>query len=137
MAMSNYLRKTVMDRLNDIKTEYGITEISYKVADDETIYPHIVVDIPSITPTDMGREDFLLDIHIWTQNNYQAFEIADAVRNLFAFYNAPDENILPVFYELSGGQVDDPDKKICHHVLRIQGQVYEDGVTDAGILGKE
>ena len=137
MAMSNYLRKTVIDRLNDIKTQYGINEISYRVANDENMFPHIVVDFPSITPTDMGREDFLMDIHIWTQDNYEAFEIMDAVRSLFEFYNAPDENILPTFYELSGGQIDDPDKKICHLVLRAQGQVYEDGVTDAGILGEE
>lgn len=137
MAMSNYLRKTVIDRLNDIKTTYGIKEISYRVANDETLFPHIVVDFPSITPTDMGREDFLMDIHIWTQDNYEAFGIMDAVRNLFEFYNAPDEHILPTFYELSGGQIDDPDKKICHLVLRAQGQVYEDGATDAGILGRE
>lgn len=134
MAMSNYLRKTVIDRLNDIKTQYGINEISYRVANDENMFPHIVVDFPSITPTDMGREDFLMDIHIWTQDNYAAFEIMDAVRNLFEFWNEPDDNILPTFYELSGGQIDDPDKKICHLVLRAQGQVYETNATDSGIL---
>ena len=133
-TISNYLRQTVISRLNSIKTTYGIAEISYRVADHEDLFPHLVVDFTTISPTDMGREDYLMDIHIWTKDTFQAFEIMDAVRNLFQFYNAPDENILPTFYELSGGQLEDPDKKLCHLVLRAQVQVYEKGVTNGSIL---
>lgn len=139
--MTNELRRIIMDRLNNIKTQYGITEIGYKRVNDDSLYPHIVVDFSSITPTDMGREDFMMDIHVWSKDNATAFEIMDAVRDLFAFWNAPDElvdqMILPTFFEQSNGQVEDPDKTIIHLVLRYQAQVYARSATDRGILGKE
>lgn len=139
--MTNELRRIIIDRLNNIKTQYGITEIGYKRVNNDSLYPHIVVDFSSITPTDMGREDFLMDIHVWSKDNATAFEIMDAVRDLFAFWNAPDElvdqMILPTFFEQSNGQVEDPDKTIIHLVLRYQAQVYARNATDSGILGKE
>lgn len=137
MAMTNDLRLVIQNRLNSIKTEYGLTEVSYRVATNDQIFPHIVYDFTTITPTDMGREDFLLDVHIWTKDQYAAFNIMDACRDLFMFWNAPNESILPTFFEMSAGSVDDPDKSIVHHVLRLQVQVYEAGETDSAILGKE
>ena len=137
MAMTNDLRLVIQNRLNSIKTEYGLTEVSYRVAMNDQIFPHIVYDFTTITPTDMGREDFLLDVHIWTKDQYAAFNIMDACRDLFMFWNAPNESILPTFFEMSAGSVDDPDKSIVHLVLRLQVQVYEAGETDSAILGKE
>lgn len=137
MAMTNDLRLVIQNRLNSIKTEYGLTEVSYRVATNDQIFPHIVYDFTTITPTDMGREDFLLDVHIWTKDQYAAFNIMDACRDLFMFWNAPNESILPTFFEMSAGSVDDPDKSIVHLVLRLQVQVYEAGETDSAILGKE
>ena len=136
--MTNELRKIIMDRLSTIKRIYGITEIGYRQVQDDALYPHIVVDFTGMSPTDMGREDFLLDVHIWSKDNEQAFDIMDAVRTLFAFWNAPehleDQTIYPTFYEMSGGQVEDPDKTIIHLVLRAQGQVYNKTATDASII---
>ncbi|MBR3105293.1 MAG: hypothetical protein IKH46_15940 [Lachnospiraceae bacterium] len=137
MAMINDLRLVIQNRLNSIKTEYGLTEVSYRVAMNDQIFPHIVYDFTTITPTDMGREDFLLDVHIWTKDQYAAFNILDACRDLLMFWNAPNESILPTFFEMSAGSVDDPDKSIVHLVLRLQVQVYEAGETDSAILGKE
>ena len=136
MAMTNDLRLVIQNRLNSIKTEYGLTEVSYRVAMNDQIFPHIVYNF-TITPTDMGREDFLLDVHIWAKDQYVAFNILDACRDLFKFWNAPNESILPTFFEMSAGSVDDPDKSIVHLVLRLQVQVYEAGETDSAILGKE
>lgn len=139
--MTNELRRIIIGRLNDIKTQYGITAIGYKSVPDDTMFPHIVVDFTSITPTDMGREDFLMDIHIWSKYALEAFAIMDAVRDLFAFWNAPDElvdqMVMPTFYETSGGQIEDPDKTLIHLVLRVQGQVYVRGETNRSILWKE
>lgn len=137
MAMINDLRLVIQNRLNSIKTEHGLTEVSYRVAMNDQIFPHIVYDFTTITPTDMGREDFLLDVHIWTKDQYAAFNILDACRDLLMFWNAPNESILPTFFEMSAGSVDDPDKSIVHLVLRLQVQVYEAGETDSAILGKE
>lgn len=145
--MINDLRRIVQNRLNSIKTAYGIQEVSYRLASDAKMYPHIVYEFESISPTDMGRTDFGLDIHIWAKTTADgtgqsnAFDIMDAVRELFAFWNAPDvltsQDVLPTFYEMSGGSVEDPDKTIIHLVLRYEGQTFEEGATDSSILGKE
>ena len=127
MAMTNYLRALIDTRLNSIKTEYGIAEIGYRLASDQKLFPHVVWDITTTTPADMGREDFVLDINIWDKDQTRAFEILDSCRHLFAFRNDPQNTILPTFYETSSGQIDDPDKTIIHLVLRLQSQVYERG----------
>ena len=137
MAMTNELRRVIIARLNNIKTQYGISEIGYRLVQDEQMFPHLVVDFPSVSPTDMGREDFLMDIHIWSKDNAAAFDIMDAVRDLFSFWNSPQDTILPTFYEMSGGQVDDPDKTVIHLVLRCGGQVYKTSATDAGIIWRD
>lgn len=137
MAMTNELRRVIIARLNNIKTQYGISEIGYRLVQDEQMFPHLVVDFTSVQPTDMGREDFLMDIHIWSKDNAVAFDIMDAVRDLFSFWNSPQDTILPTFYEMSGGQVDDPDKTVIHLVLRCSGQVYKTSATDAGIIWRD
>lgn len=125
MAMSNYLRAVVTTRLNSIKTQYGIKDISYRIASEDAAFPHIVYDITTITPTDMGREDYLLDINIWTKNEDLGFEILDTIRDLMAFLNDPQTHILPTFYEVSAGQIEDTDRAIVHLVYRMEAQVYE------------
>ena len=139
--MTNELRQIIMARLNELKDAHGITEIGYMQVQDENLFPHIVVDFTGMTPTDMGRQDFLIDVHIWTKNAEQGFNIMDAVRNKFRFWNAPDkltgQTIFPTFYEMSGGQVEDPDKTLVHLVLRAQGQVYEKDAADSAIIWKE
>ena len=137
MAMINDLRTLIELRLNSIKTEYGIREIGYRLASDQKLYPHVVWDITTMTPADMGRSDVLLDFHVWGREEAAVFEIMDAIRDLFMFRNDPQQAILPTFYEMSEGTIDDPDKTLIHGVVRMQCQVYETGVTDAGILGKE
>lgn len=137
MAMTNYLRALIDTRLNSIKTEYGIAEIGYRLASDQKLYPHVVWDITTTTPADMGREDYLLDFHVWDKAEPTVFTIMDAIKDLFMFRNDPTANILPTFYEMSAGTVDDPDKTLVHGVVRMQCQVYETGVTDSGILRKE
>lgn len=135
--MINDLRTLIDTRLNSIKTEYGIKDIGYRMASDQKAYPHIVWDIISILPTDMGRSDFIVDIHVWGRDESVVFNIMDAVRDLLAFLNDPEEKILPTFYEMSEGTVEDPDKTLVHGVVRMQCQVYETGATNSEILGKE
>lgn len=135
MNISNSLRKVVQTALSTLKNTYGISEVSYRLASEDAMYPHIVFHIDSITPTDMGRNDFQIDVDIWDKGeSARAFEIADAARELFAFWNAPQEDILPTFYDMSTGQVDDTDKTLVHVVLRIQGQVYKGDITNGWII---
>lgn len=135
MAMTNELRENIVWMLQLIEPEYEPT-ISYKVASDDAMYPHVVYDLVTTVPNDMGREDYVLDIHIWDKFPYRAYEILDAYKEIFAFRNDPSSgsNILPTFYETSSGAIDDPDKTITHLVLRLQVQVYQRTATDRGIL---
>lgn len=137
MAMINDLRRLVDLRLNSIKTEYGIQDIGYRLASDQKVYPHVVWDITTITPADMGRSDVLLDFHVWGKKEDDVFRIMDAIRDLLMFRNDPQQTILPTFYEQSEGTVDDPDKTLVHGVVRMQCQVYERPETNASILRKE
>ena len=135
LNISNSLRQVIQTALSTLKESHGVREVSYRLASDDAMYPHIVYHIDTISPTDMGRNDFLLDIDIWDKGEAaRALEIADAVRALFAFWNAPQEDILPTFYDMSSGQVDDPDKTIVHYVIRIQGQVYKKEITNGWII---
>ena len=81
--ITNELRLIIQNRLNSVKTEYGIHEISYRTACDEKMFPHVVYDFSDVAPADMGRLDFTLDFHIWDKNQYTAFQIMDAIRELF------------------------------------------------------
>lgn len=135
--MINDLRRLIELRLNSIKTEYGIKEIGYRLASDQKAFPHVVWTITTITPTDMGRSDVLLDFHVWGREEAVVFTIMDAIRDLLMFRNDPQETILPTFYDMSEGTIDDPDRTLIHGVVRMQCQVYEAGATNASILGKE
>lgn len=132
--MINDLRLLIESRLNSIKTQYGIADIGYRRASDQKVYPHVVWDITTTQPMDMGRNDYMIDFHVWGRIESNVFDIMDAIRDLLMFWNSPTDSILPTFYEMSGGMIDDPDKTLIHGVVRVQCQVYEKGVTSDGIL---
>ena len=132
--MINDLRKLIDTKLNSIKTTYGIADIGYRLASNQKLFPHVVWDITTISPTDMGRFDVTLDFHVWGKDETDVFNIMDGIRSLMMFLNAPNSKILPTFYDMSSGIIEDPDKTLVHGVVRIQCQVYETGVTDSGIL---
>ena len=132
--MINELRSLINTKLNSIKDEYGIKEVAYRLASDQKMFPHIVWEITTIAPTDMGRHDFMLDIDVWGKDEETVFDIMEAVIELLAFSNDPDNNILPTFYDTSAGTVGDTDKTLVHGVIRTECQCYETGVTDDGIL---
>lgn len=139
--MTNELRKIVLARLGTIAQAHGITDIGYARVKDDSLFPHLILDISSVTPTDMGRLDFLMDVHIWAKDAAAAFDIQDDVRRLFRFWNAPDkipnQTIYPTFYEVSAGQMEDPDKTLVHLVLRMQGQVYDKDAADSAIIWRD
>ena len=130
MGRNSELRKVIKARLMTLILDpqfTGIEEsgIAFRRVDPKVAFPHIVFDFPTMSPNDEGREDFVLDVHIWTRDQWLAYELQEAVVDLFSFYNAPQDTILPTFYLTSAGEVDDPDKNICHLVVRLQAQNYE------------
>lgn len=136
MARTRDLRRLIESTLNDLKTEYGIPDngITYRVASDKVMWPHVVFYLESMTPTDMGREDYQLDIDIWAKDQAWALDFTDTIIDLFSFNNAPQETILPTFYLVSSGQIEDPDKTIIHMVVRFTVQTFrrieENGSND-------
>jgi len=124
-TQTNELRRVIESRLNSIKTQFNISEISYGLATPEAMYPHIVYDLTGITPRDQGRHDYNIDVHVWTKDRFTAFAIGDTVADLFSYVNSPQETILPTFYETTVFQVEDPDTSICHVVVRLEGQNYK------------
>lgn len=128
MSRTNELRKVIQSYLETLRDAYpSITSksITYLRADPTAMYPHIVYDFSGTDPTDMGREDYTLDINIFDKNQVQALDIADSIVDLFSFENAPQETILPTFYLTSVGNIEDPDKTICHTVVRFDVQNYQ------------
>lgn len=126
MGRTNTLRQLVEETLQNIKAEYGLPDnsITYRIASDKTMFPHIVFTIDSMTPTDEGREDYTVDIDIWTQDQALALDLVDSTVDLFSFRNDPRRTILPTFYLVSAGNLEDPDKTLCHSVVRFQVQNY-------------
>ena len=123
---TNELRKVIEARLKGIQDDYDITEVSHRLASPDAMFPHLVYDITGIRPMDHGREDYELEVHIWTRSSYAAYEIADAVIGLFRFANMPqDDGLLLTTYESSTLTVEDTDKSIVHVVVRLDGQAYD------------
>ena len=126
MGRTNDLRLLVERTLQAIKGQFGLAQnsITYRIASDQTMFPHIVYTISGMTPTDEGREDYTVDFDIWTKDQMLSLEIEDFVVDLFSFRNDPRKNILPTFYLVSTGNLEDPDKTLCHSVVRFQVQNY-------------
>ena len=126
MGRTNDLRLLVEMTLQNVKTKFGLAQnsITYRLASDKTMFPHIVYTITGMTPTDEGREDYTVDFDIWTKDQILALEIEDFIVDLFSFRNDPRKNILPTFYLVSTGNLEDQDKTLCHSVVRFEVQNY-------------
>lgn len=124
MSKTNDLRKVIYTRLNGLLDEYPIKEVSYRLADDVTMFPHIVYDIDSISLTD-ERDDVIVNVDIFDKDNKRIEDIADDVVALFKAENVPQETILPTFYFDSRRNLPDEDKTIRHINIRFTSQYYE------------
>ena len=123
---TNELRAAIMTKLNSIKTEQGISSIWYQIADENAMYPHIVFDLTSADIGDMTRNDYTLDIEVFTYKDMaKAEDIADAIEDLFSYVNAPQVGILPTFYPEIRTEVEDPDKNITRQLVRMTCQLYD------------
>ena len=126
MGRTNELRLLVERTLQALKGNFGLAQnsITYRLASDKTMFPNIVYEISGMTPTDEGREDYTVDIDIWTKDQVLSLEMVDFIVDLFSFRNDPRRNILPTFYLVSTGNLEDPDKTLCHSVVRFEVQNY-------------
>ena len=133
MSRTNELRQLVRTMLKASNViDENVTEIYYKTADDDAMFPHIVYMVKSINLGYLDRKDYAITIDIYTKKNEKlSNEIADEVEDMFNNANMPSGNILPTFF-LNGRQdVIDEDKNIQHVIENIQAQLYEkEGVNN-------
>ena len=118
---TNDLKKLIQTKLKTITTD-----VYYEVASDDALYPHIVFDFDSINLGDLSRQDYMLNIDVWSngKNTKPIDDMCDSIEELLQGQNLPQENILPTFYLVDRRTVPDQDKDIKHRLIRFQVQNY-------------
>lgn len=125
MSKTNSLRKLIASRLRTV-----CSNVYYRNADKDAMYPHIVYSLKNINLGDLHRDDYSVEIDIWHKIKdgselTEIEDIADAVEALFDNKNLPQGDILPTFFRDMRITVDDSDKSIEHRLVRILIQNYE------------
>ncbi len=120
-------------RTNDLKIlvqtqlKTVTANVYHEVADDKTVYPHLVFSFRRIDLNDLSRQDYVLQVDVWDRNKktQRVDDLADEVENLLQAQNLPQKNILPTFYLIDRKTVEDEDKMIRHRQIQFQVQNYE------------
>ena len=124
-------------RTNDLKAlvwtklKTVTAKVYFELADDDSIYPHIVFNFRRIDLGDLYRQDYVLEVDVWdkitdtNQTTTRINNLTDSVEKLLQAENLPQENILPTFYLMDEQDVLDEDKKIRHRKIQFQVQNYE------------
>lgn len=129
MAWSNELRMLVVSQLENLKTLYGVKEISFQIAQNDEMFPHIVFDTEStkMMGDDRFRHDVKLIIDVYDRGDSAVLvnNLADAVEDELDQKNLPQDGILPTIYLDSRRNLPDEDKKIRHIQIVFNVQNYE------------
>lgn len=130
MSRTNDLRKLVKSILSEKSfiEKYGIKKVYFELADDSSIYPHIVFAFDYVNTGDLFRHDLSLIIDIYTKG-YSAFtveDICDDLEDMFNAENLPQDTILPTFFLENRRPVPEEDKSIKHRQIEILVQNYEE-----------
>ena len=95
VTRTNALKKLVQTKLKTLTSQ-----VSFEIADDKALYPHIVFDFRRLDLGDLSRQDYILEVNIWDKgtSSVQVDELADNVENLLQAQNLPQDHVLPTFY---------------------------------------
>lgn len=122
VTRTNALKKLVQTKLKTLTSQ-----VSFEIADDKALYPHIVFDFRRLDLGDLSRQDYILEVNIWDKgtSSVQVDELADNVENLLQAQNLPQDHVLPTFYLIDRQNIPDDDKAIKHRRIQFQIQNYE------------
>ena len=101
--------------------------VYYYLVDEGAMYPHIVFNLARQTKLDFARDDVTLDVEVYSKDEEEAQNLADAVETMFNNLNDPQNTLLPTFFVESIKQVPESDKSIRHKTVEITVQNYERG----------
>lgn len=129
MSKLNELRAMLIEQINHLKTRFGIKEISYQLAQDESLFPHVVIDFDGIRTLsdDRNRRDIKLIVDCYDRGNSAVLvnNLADAIEDLLDQKNLPQNSTLPTIYFESSRFLPDEDKMIRHVQIVFTIQNYE------------
>lgn len=121
-SRTNDLKVLLMEKFRTLTQN-----VYFEQAADSALYPHIVFDFREIDLGDINRQDYVLEVDIWTKgtNTTTIDELADSVEDLLQAENLPQTRILPTFYKIDRRSIIDQDKTLKHRQVRFQIQNYK------------
>lgn len=122
MSKTLELRKLIKSKLDTV-----IGTSCYKTAPTTVKPPYKVFSFENVDLGDINRDDSILDVDIYTQDETQADTIADSIEPLFNAVNLHTDKILPTFFRISRKPLPDEDETIHRIQLRFQIRNYERG----------
>lgn len=108
---------------------YGVTVYNEKTVNNAT-FPYCIFKIPSsngVGNTDYERQDFILEVDIWDNDNNDATQIetiADALSNLLHNQKINDGNVAFKIYRLSRLSLPVSDENLLRRQLRFRVATY-------------
>lgn len=117
---TNELRKLIREMLLPI-----CNDVFYRLADENTLYPHIVFEFHKLDLGDLYRQDYLLYIDVWDKDVMHIEDMCDQIERIFNNNNKPQDTILPTFFIESREDIADEDKTIQHRLIKVECQNYE------------
>ena len=116
----NEVRELVQGKL------YTLCQYVYYIqADDAAMFPHLVFNLARSSSYDLARDDVTLDVEVFTKDEKEAQDLADAIEAMFRDLNDPQDDFLPTFYTERIQNVIESDKSIRHKSVEITIQNYE------------
>ena len=118
------LMKVITDRL-----KRSGQNIFFNVKSPNAVYPFTVFNLPNaIEGTNIYREDFTLEVDIWTKDLIQCITMTDAIKALLDRWKFRNGNIQVSFYVTNTFSIlPDEDDQIKRSQVRILAKTYDLG----------
>ena len=115
------LMKVITDRLKG-----SGQNIFFNVKSPNAVYPFTVFNLPNaIEGTNIYREDFTLEVDIWTKDLIQCITMTDAIKALLDRWKFRNGNIQVSFYVTNTFSIlPDEDDQIKRSQVRILAKTY-------------